>query len=88
VHGRSRNRLAVDYWESNLELADPARHSANFVVCTPNQLVPARLAIADFGKPARTYRYAGYVIGKCARGGCVFSCGGPVHLLQSRCHFP
>ena len=62
MHGRSRNRLAVDYWESNLELADPARHSANFVVCTPNQLVPARLAIADFGKPARTYRYAGYVI--------------------------
>ena len=62
MHGRSRNRLAVDYWESNLELADPARHSANFVVCTPNQLVPARLAIADCGKPARTYRYAGYVI--------------------------
>lgn len=61
IHGRER-RLAPDYWESDVALANPATHNANFVVAGPDGLVPLKLAVEMFGKPARIYHIPFYAI--------------------------
>jgi hypothetical protein len=61
IHGWNR-RLAPDKWETDVQLASPKTHSANFVVAGPDLIVPAKLAIEMFGKPPRTYRYGPYTI--------------------------
>ncbi len=61
IHGWKR-LLGPDAWETDVLLADPATHSANFLVVGPDQIVPAKLAIQMFGKPARTYQFAPYTI--------------------------
>jgi len=61
IHG-SRHLLAPDKWETDVRLANPAKHSANFVVNAPDNLVPIKLAVQMFGKPAHTYRDGPYTI--------------------------
>src|ERR1700733_2669076 len=60
-HGR-HGRLAPDPWENDGQLADPATHTANFVVIVPGQQVSRKLAVDAFGKPARTYRFESYTV--------------------------
>jgi hypothetical protein len=63
LHGPSNHkRLAPDKWESDLQAANPATHNANFAVAGPDGLVPVKLAVQMFGKPARTYRFGPYTI--------------------------
>jgi hypothetical protein len=61
IHGWN-HRLAPDKWETDVRLANPATHRANFVVTGPDHIVPVKLAIKMFGKPARTYLYGAYTI--------------------------
>ncbi len=61
VHG-ANHRLGPDEWETDLRLANPATHTANFVVTGPDRIVPGKLAIQMFGNPARTYRDGPYTI--------------------------
>jgi hypothetical protein len=61
IHG-ANHRLGPDEWETDLRLANPATHTANFVVTGPDRIVPAKLAIQMFGNPARTYRDGLYTI--------------------------
>jgi hypothetical protein len=61
IHGYNR-RLAADKWETDVRLANPAAHSANFVVAGPDRIVPVKLAVEQFGQPARTYRDGPYTI--------------------------
>ena len=61
IHGWNR-RLAPDQWETDVALDDPATHTANFVVAGPDRIVPVKLALEMFGKPARTYHYWVYTI--------------------------
>jgi hypothetical protein len=61
AHGR-KHTLAPYPWESDVRLANPATHTANFVVVVPGQAVSSKLAVKTFGKPARTYRFESYVI--------------------------
>jgi hypothetical protein len=61
VHG-SHHLLGPDEWETDLRLANPRKHTANFVVTGPDHIVPAQLAIQMFGKPARTYHDGEYTI--------------------------
>ena len=61
IHGSNR-RLAPDYWETDVQLANPATHTANFVVAGPDGLVPVKLALLVFGNPARTYHYQEYTV--------------------------
>ena len=61
IHG-ARHRLGPDQWETDVRLADPATHTANFVVVGPDRIVPAKLALEMFGKPARTYQFELYTI--------------------------
>ena len=61
VHGSNR-RLAPDYWETDVQLANPRTHAANFVVAGPDGLVPVKLALKMFGNPARTYHYQVYTV--------------------------
>jgi hypothetical protein len=58
-------------WETERSLLNPAVSQANFLVTTPaipgaggagGAGVTTREAIAQFGRPARTYRYEGYAI--------------------------
>jgi hypothetical protein len=63
IKARGRNhRLAPYPWESDARLADPATHTANFEVIVPGTGISAKLAVAMFGKPARTYWYKPYLI--------------------------
>jgi hypothetical protein len=61
IHG-SKHLLAPDKWETDVALANPATHSANFVVNAPDNLVPIKLAVQMFGKPAHTYHDGPYTI--------------------------
>jgi hypothetical protein len=61
IHG-SKHLLAPDKWETDLRLANPATHSANFVVNAPDNLVRIKLAVQMFGKPAQTYHDGPYTI--------------------------
>ena len=61
IHGYNR-RLAPDQWETDVRLGNPATHSANFVVAGPDRIVPVKLAVGQFGQPARTYRDGPYTI--------------------------
>jgi hypothetical protein len=61
IHGSER-RLAPDYWETDVQLGNPATHTANFVVAGPDKLVPVKLALKMFGHPARTYHYQAYTV--------------------------
>ncbi len=61
IHGWNR-RLAPDKWETDVRLANPKTHSANFVVAGPDRIVPVKLAVQMFGKPVHTYRYGVYTI--------------------------
>jgi len=60
-HGKN-SRLAPDAWETDGQLADPATHTANFVVIVPGQPVPRKVAVEMFGKPAKTYHFESYTI--------------------------
>ena len=60
VHGWN-HRLAADKWETDLRLANPKTHSANFVVAGPARIA-VKLAIEMFGKPVHTCRYGQYTI--------------------------
>ena len=61
IHGWN-HRLAPDKWETDVSLRNPATHSANFVVAGPTDTVPIKLALGQFGRPARTYRDGPYTI--------------------------
>jgi hypothetical protein len=61
IHG-SKRLLGPDKWETDLRLANPATHTANFVVAGPDRIVPVRLAVQMFGHPVRAYRYGEYTI--------------------------
>jgi hypothetical protein len=61
IHGWN-HRLAPDEWETDVRLANPATHSANFVVFGPDHIVPVKLAIQMFGRPAHTYLDGAYTI--------------------------
>ena len=61
IHGWNR-RLAPDAWETDVALANPAKHTADFVVAGPDRIVPVKLALEMFGKPAQTYHYQQYTI--------------------------
>jgi hypothetical protein len=61
IHG-SKHLLAPDKWETDVALANPATHSANFVVNAPDNLVPIKLAVQMFGKPAHTYHVGLYTV--------------------------
>jgi hypothetical protein len=56
------HRPAAYPWEADVRLANPAVHTANFVVIVPGQGISRKLAVEAFGKPVRTYRYQSYVI--------------------------
>jgi hypothetical protein len=58
----SKHRLVPYPWESDVRLADPVTHTANFVVIVPGTGISAKLAVEMFGKPARTYTYKPYLI--------------------------
>ncbi len=63
VEARGKHhRLAPYPWEADQQLADPAAHTANFVVIVPGPEISRKLAVETFGKPARTYRFQSYVI--------------------------
>ena len=60
--GRPRRRLlGPDAWETDQRLAD-LPHSADFIVVGPDRIVPAKLALQQFGKAARTYQFPPYTI--------------------------
>jgi hypothetical protein len=61
IHGWNK-RLAADKWETDLRLNNAAAFSANFIVVGPDRIVPAKLALMQFGKPVRTYYYPPYTI--------------------------
>jgi hypothetical protein len=61
IHG-SRHLLAPDKWETDVALANPRTHTANFVVNAPDNLVPIKLAVQMFGKPAQTYHVGSYTV--------------------------
>jgi hypothetical protein len=61
VHGWKR-LLGPDAWETDQTLANPATHSANFVVAGPDRIVSASLAVQMFGRPISTYHFAAYTI--------------------------
>ena len=61
IHGWN-HRLAPDKWETDVRLANPKAHRANFVVTGPHNTIPATLAIEMFGQPLRTYHYGPYTI--------------------------
>jgi hypothetical protein len=61
IHG-ARRRLGPDQWETDVRLADPATHTANFIVVGPDRIVPAKLALEMFGKPTGTYQFEQYTI--------------------------
>ena len=61
AHGK-RHSLAPYPWEADEQLADPATHTANFVVIVPGPAISRKLAVETFGQPVRTYRYQSYVI--------------------------
>jgi hypothetical protein len=61
IHG-SKHLLAPDKWETDVTLANPRTHSANFVVNAPDNLVPIKLAVQMFGQPAHTYHDGPYTI--------------------------
>jgi hypothetical protein len=54
--------LAARHWEADMRLADPAGHTADFVVVVPGGPVTQAQALAAFGTPARTYRYEAYTV--------------------------
>ncbi len=60
IHGW-RRLLGPDAWETDQRLADPPNR-ANFIVVGPDRIVPAKLAVQQFGKPARTYQFPPYTI--------------------------
>jgi hypothetical protein len=63
VDARGKHHSLAPYpWEADEQLADPAAHTANFVVIVPGPDISRKLAIKTFGKPARTYRFESYVI--------------------------
>ena len=63
VKARGKHHSLAPYpWEADVRLADPAAHTANFVVIVPGPEISRKLAVETFGKPARTYRYQSYVI--------------------------
>ncbi len=63
VNARGKHHSQAPYpWEADEQLADPAAHTANFVVIVPGPDISRKLAIKTFGKPARTYRFESYVI--------------------------
>jgi hypothetical protein len=55
-------RLAPRHWLADMRLADPATHSADFVVVVPGGVITKGEALATFGRPARVYQYAGDTI--------------------------
>jgi hypothetical protein len=57
-----QHRIAPYPWESDVRLANPATHTANFIVIVPGTGISAKFAVDVFGKPARTYVYKPYVI--------------------------
>jgi len=57
-----RHSLAPYPWETDERLADPAAHTANFVVIVRGPDISRKLAMKTFGKPARTYRFESYVV--------------------------
>ena len=61
IHG-SKRRLGPDGWETDVALANPAKHTANFVVAGPDGIVPVKLTLEMFGKPAQTYHYQQYTV--------------------------
>ena len=61
IHGWNR-RLAPDQWETDVSLADPHTHTANFIVAGPDRIVPVKLAIEMFGQPVHTYHFPPYTI--------------------------
>ncbi|HEX9042833.1 MAG TPA: hypothetical protein VF838_17755 [Trebonia sp.] len=61
IHG-SNHLLGPDKWETDVRLDNPKAYSMNFVVAGPDRIVPVKLAVRMFGKPARTYRYGPYTI--------------------------
>jgi hypothetical protein len=63
VDARGKHHSLAPYpWEADERLADPAAHTANFVVIVPGPDISRKLAVETFGKPARTYRFESYVI--------------------------
>jgi len=63
VNARGKHHSLASYpWEADEQLADPAAHTANFVVIVPGPDISRKLAVRTFGKPARTYRFESYVI--------------------------
>jgi hypothetical protein len=63
VKAYGRNHTLKPYpWESDGRLANPATHTANFVVVVPGPAVSRKLAVKAFGRPAHTYRFESYVI--------------------------
>jgi len=61
IHGWNK-RLAADKWETNLRLNNAANFRADFVVVGPDRIVPAKLAVTQFGRPARIYYDPPYTI--------------------------
>jgi hypothetical protein len=55
-------KLAPRHWEADLRLADPATHSADFVVVVPGGVINEAEAVRSFGQPARIYQAAGDTI--------------------------
>jgi hypothetical protein len=55
-------RLAPRHWEADMRLADPATHSADFVVLVPGGVINEAEAVRSFGRPARVYQDAGDTI--------------------------
>ncbi len=63
VRARGLNHKLAPYpWETDVRLADPAAHTANFVVIVPGTAISSKLAVKTFGKPARTYRFESYTV--------------------------
>ena len=54
--------LVPRHWQNDVLLADPAGHTANFVIISPAENVRRSDAIATFGKPADSYRWGPYTI--------------------------
>ncbi len=61
AHDR-KNRLALDAWLADGRLAAPGRHSADFVIVMPQQVIGRKIVVNTFGEPARTYHYGAYTI--------------------------
>jgi hypothetical protein len=61
VAAGKHHRLAPYPWESDLRLANPATHTANFIVIVPGP-VSRELAVKTFGQPAHVYWHRPYLI--------------------------